>query len=400
MSYKERVPMTSADLTAQKSGPFIAAPGGRSRRWMNWLFADKGRMFWVLQIAGWLGFFILHVTSVSTFVAGRSADSLLYSVASSLIGFLTTSILARPIYRFARSQGPALLLIIALAATIFMAAAMSAMKVQIFINLFGDSWMDVRSERLGTTNYLLLILPDVQANLFLLGSWAGFYFGINYYLNLRNETERAVLAARLADQAQLKMLRYQLNPHFLFNTLNAISTLVLEQEGRQANAMISKLSAFLRYSLDSDPLQKTSLAEEVRALKLYLEIEETRFGERLNVKFDIDEEALDARVPSLILQPAIENAIKYAIAKMETDGEIAIIAKREGKMLRMEVCDNGPDAPDDPTELIRNAKTGVGLVNMRDRLAYLYQNRCAFELARLEPQGLCVRMKIPFETRG
>lgn len=391
--------MTTANLSAQKSGPFLTAPG-RSRRWMNWLFADKGRMFWVLQTAGWVGFFLLHVLSVSTFVAGRSSDSLLYSVASSLIGFLTTSILARPVYRFARRQGPVLLLLIALSSTILMALAMSAMKAQTFGILFGNAWMDMRGQAFGTTNYLLLIIPDVPVNLFLLGSWAGFYFGINYYLNLRNETERAVLAARLADQAQLKMLRYQLNPHFLFNTLNAISTLVLEQDGKQANKMLSELSAFLRYSLDSDPLQKTSLAEEIRALELYLEIEKTRFGDRLTVTFDVEEDALNAFVPSLILQPAIENAIKYAIAKIETGGEIRITAKHKGRNLCMEVCDNGPDAPEDPNELLRNAKTGVGLVNMRDRLVYLYQERSSFKLERGSPQGLCVQLTIPFETRG
>ncbi|MEO1242153.1 MAG: histidine kinase [Pseudomonadota bacterium] len=391
--------MTSVDLTAPETGPFIDG-GGRPRRWMNWLFADKGRMFWVLQIAGWVGFFFLHVLSVSTFVAGRSADSLLYSVASSLIGFLTTTILARPIYRFARRQGPALLLLIAITATILMAFAMSGMKAQTFGILFGNAWMDTRGAAFNTTNYLLLLVPDVPVNLFLLGSWAGFYFGVNYYLNLRNEMERAVLSARLADQAQLKMLRYQLNPHFLFNTLNAISTLVLEQDGKQANSMLTQLSAFLRYSLDSDPLQKTSLAEEVRALKLYLEIEKTRFADRLQVKFEIDDEAMDARVPSLILQPAIENAIKYAIAQMESGGVICITAKREGKMLCMEVCDNGPNAPEDPSEVLRQATTGVGLVNMRDRLLYLYQDRSEFRLKRLDPQGLCVGLRIPFETRG
>ncbi len=391
--------MTTANLATNKPGPFLTAPG-RFGSWMNWLFADKGRMFWILQIAGWLGFFILHVLSVSTFVAGRSSGALLYSVASSLIGFLTTSILARPIYHFARRQGPVMLLTIVITSTILMAAAMSAMKLQTFSLMFGYDWVDVRGSATGITNQLFLIVPDIPVNLFLLGSWAGFYFGINYYLKLRNETERAVLAARLADQAQLKMLRYQLNPHFLFNTLNAISTLVLEQDGKQANKMLSELSAFLRYSLDSDPLQMTSLAEEVRALKLYLEIEKTRFGDRLKVNFDIDEEALAARVPSLILQPAIENAIKYAIAKMESGGEITILAKRDGKMLRMDVCDNGPDAPEDPSELLRNTTTGVGLVNMRDRLAYLYQNKSKFKLERLEPHGLCVRLTIPFETRG
>jgi signal transduction histidine kinase len=399
MNRPEQVNMSSADIAAQQAGPFISTQG-RSREWMNWFFADKGRMFWILQIAGWMGFFALHILSVSTFVAGRSTDSLLYSVASSLIGFLTTSILARPIYRFARRQGPAVLLFLVLTSTILMAVAMSAMKAQTFGILFGNAWMDLRGASLGTTNYLLLIIPDLPVNLFLLGSWAGFYFGINYYLKLRNEMERALFSARLADQAQLKMLRYQLNPHFLFNTLNAISTLVLEQDGKQANKMLTELSSFLRYSLDSDPLQKTTLAEEVRALDLYLEIEKTRFGERLRVTFDIDEETKHAYVPSLILQPAIENAIKYAIAQMETGGEIRISAKREGGALVMKVCDNGPNAPEDPTALLRNVKTGVGLVNMRDRLNYLYQGRGEFSLSHVKPQGLCVGLRMPFETRG
>jgi signal transduction histidine kinase len=354
----------------------------------------------VLQVAGWLGFFILHVSSVSTFVAGRTPEALLYSLASSLVGFLTTSILARPIYHYARGQKAGFILLIALPSTILMAVAMAAMKTKIFSYIFGPEWLDTRNMPFGVGNQLLLLLPDIQANLFLLGSWAGFYFGINYYLNLRNEMERVVLSARLADQAQLKMLRYQLNPHFLFNTLNAISTLVLEQDGKQANKMISQLSAFLRYSLDSDPLLKTSLAEEVRALKLYLEIEKTRFAERLQLKFDVDEDVLDAKVPSLILQPAIENAIKYAIAQMEAGGEISVTAKRDGKSLQMQVCDNGPDAPENPADLLRDAKAGVGLVNMRDRLAYLYQDRCEFRLRRVDPQGLCVSIRIPFETSG
>ena len=396
--------MTSADIPASDakpygSGPFIAAPGS-PRRWMNWFFADKGRMFWVLQGISWPGFVIFHFFTVSSFVAGRNPDSLLYSVASSLIGFLTTSILARPIYRFARRQGPILLLAIVLTSTIFMAILMGVMKAQTFGILFGNAWMDFRGAVLGSSNFMFLIMPDMPANLMLLGSWAGFYFGVNYYLNLRNETQRALVSARLADQAQLKMLRYQLNPHFLFNTLNAISTLVLEKDGKGANAMLTQLSAFLRYSLDSDPLQKTSLAEEIRALQLYLKIEKTRFGDRLAVNFEVDEAALDARVPSLILQPAIENAIKYAIARMESGGVITVRARCEGRKLAMEVCDNGPDAPENPESLLNHESAGVGLINMRERLNYMYQDRSEFRLRRLEPQGLCICLRIPFETRS
>ena len=394
------VPMgTTVSDGKASGGPFIAPNEDhrRSRRAMNWLFADKKRMFWVLQTAGWLGFFLFHVAMVSSLVAGWSQLSVAYSLSMSLIGFLSTTIALRPLFRFARRQPPAIMLLLAMIGTLFLTVIMAAAKAEIFGYIFGDAMMLSRIEQLGTDNFFLRLRPDLPPNFFLLLSWGGFYFGINFYLTLRDETERALQSARLADQAQLKMLRYQLNPHFLFNTLNAISTLVITHDDKLANDMLTKLSAFLRYSLDSDPLQKTSLAEEVRAMQLYLDIETTRFGDRLEIVQDIDEAVLDARVPSLILQPAIENAIKYAIAKMENGGQIRITARREGEMLRMQVCDNGLNAPENPAALLAGAASGVGLVNMRDRLAHLYGSTQSFTLSRIDPDGLCVTMKIPLE---
>ncbi len=392
----DRTPMTAIDIHAAERGPFIAAES-RSRRAMNWFFAEKERLFWFLQISGWLGFFVFHVLAVSSLVAGWTPQSVAYSIAMSIVGLLTTSIVLRPIYRFARRQHPAALLVIAISTTAAATVAMSLAKLQTFILIFGEEWILNRGADLGSMNILMLIRPDLPPNFFLLMSWGGFYFGINYYLKLRDESERALMSARLADQAQLKMLRYQLNPHFLFNTLNAISTLVLEKDGKQANQMLTKLAAFLRYSLDSDPLQKTSLAEELRALQLYLDIEKTRFADRLKINVDIDEDVLDARVPSLIMQPAIENAIKYAIARMEHGGEIGIVARRDGDRLMLQVCDNGPAAPDNPEALLSDVNAGVGLVNMRERLAHLYGGRQSFSLERRDPQGLSVTMRIPLE---
>ena len=391
--------LKASKKSATRAAPLVAAPG-KSGEAINWFLADKERLFWSLQIAGWLGFLFLHIFSLAPLIGGWTSASIGFSIVSSLIGFLTTSILMRPIFRFARRQPPVVLITVTLLSTVVMALIMTIAKGQALRVFFGDNMFVTRSELLNTDNFLILILPDTPANLFLLLSWAGFYFGINYYLTLRNETERALFSAHLADQAQLKMLRYQLNPHFLFNTLNAISTLVLEKEGKAANDMLTRLSAFLRYSLDSDPLQKTTLAEELRALQLYLDIEQTRFCDRLEINFNIDPDTREAMVPSLILQPAIENAIKYAIAQMESGGRISIEAKKEGEMLRLQVCDNGPSAPENPQEILENAKTGVGLVNMRDRLVHLYGARQSFSLSRLEPDGLCVSMKLPFETRG
>jgi len=136
-------------------------------------------------------------------------------------------------------------------------------------------------------------------------------------------------ASALAQEAQVKMLRYQLNPHFLFNTLNAISTLILDGQGKVANQAIGRLSEFLRHTLDQDPMKKVTLRHEIEALNLYLGIEQLRFGDRLRLEYEIDEAALAGLVPSLILQPLVENSLKYAIAPREEGGRLRIIAQLE-----------------------------------------------------------------------
>ena len=166
------------------------------------------------------------------------------------------------------------------------------------------------------------------------------------------------------------MLRYQLNPHFLFNTLNAISTLVLINEADTANKMLSRLSDFLRYSLYKDPINKVPLQQEIYAANLYLEIEKVRFSERLTIDIDIAENTSQALVPSLILQPLVENAIKYAVASQTCGGTINIKASKFGHDLLIEVADNGPGMPID--DGLPKDSGGVGLVNTRERLAALY----------------------------
>ena len=138
------------------------------------------------------------------------------------------------------------------------------------------------------------------------------------------------------------MLRYQLNPHFLFNTLNAISTLILDNRNTVANSAVTGLSEFLRYTLDQDPMKKVTVAQEVDALNLYLEIEKLRFGNRLTIEFAIDANASMMLMPSLLLQPLIENAIKYAVSPREQGGKIRIGGHVTGGMLQLEVSDDGP----------------------------------------------------------
>src|SRR5438445_9257499 len=191
------------------------------------------------------------------------------------------------------------------------------------------------------------------------------------------------------------MLRYQLNPHFLFNTLNSISTLVLLRQAGGANALLVRLSFFLRYTLANEPTAKVTLAQEVETLKLYLEIEKMRFEDRLRPHFQIESETIGARLPSLLLQPLIENAIKYAVTPAENGADIWITAKPEGQAVRLEVADNGNG---EGAEISASPSTGVGLANIRDRLSQAYGGGHRFETRKNERGGFSVIIEIPFET--
>ncbi len=201
----------------------------------------------------------------------------------------------------------------------------------------------------------------------------------------------------MANEAQLRMLRYQLNPHFLFNTLNAISTLILDTKTEAANAMVSRLSHFLRYSLDKNPILKVDLEHEINTTQLYLEIEQVRFEDRLKVNFDVDDAAKHALVPSLVLQPLVENSIKYAVANRESGGEINVTARKQNGLLILSLEDDGPGIE------LENGKlpefTGVGIANTRERLAQLYNQAHTCEFLNAEPHGLRIEITIPFEIK-
>ncbi len=188
----------------------------------------------------------------------------------------------------------------------------------------------------------LEFFSNTMSSTYLLLCWTGIYFGIKYYESLQDQREATLRAVTLAQEAQLKMLRYQLNPHFLFNTLNAISTLILDNENRTANQAVMRLSEFLRYTLDQDPMKKVTLRQEIEAMNLYLTTEKLRFGDRLRLEFAVEERSLEALVPSLLLQPLIENAVKFAVSPSEQGGTIRVEGRARGVMLELAVADDGP----------------------------------------------------------
>ena len=233
---------------------------------------------------------------------------------------------------------------------------------------------------------------------FVIMAWSALYFGLKYYQLYQEVQKNALKSAAMAHEAQLKMLRYQLNPHFLFNTLNAISTLILEQATDDANRMVTRLSSFLRHSLDNDPMKLVTLDQEIRALKLYLDIEKVRFEDRLSLQLDIEGEASGALIPSLLLQPLVENAIKYGIARAEDGGTLKIAARVFAGDLLIELSDNGPGV-----ELVDGqipGANGVGLRNTRERLAELYGSQHAFRLSNTQPHGLTINIRLPYESRA
>ena len=348
------------------------------------LFRNRERLFWILNIAGWAAY------AVAAFVgalAHDKPDSYIEFVAvAALVGFLIT-IPMRYFYRRLWSKSPAVISIGTLVTSYALALGWVAFKNTLYV-----SWIETDWQIEGFTDYI----SGVMYSFYILLCWSGLYFGIKFYQQSQEQTKRALAATAAAHQAQLKMLRYQLNPHFLFNTLNAISTLILDRSNEMANLAVSRLSDFLRYTLDNDPMRRVTLGSELGAIDLYLEIEKVRFGERLIVEKEVETEAMNALVPSLILQPLIENAIKYAISPSEEGGTLRISAKVRNNMLLLKLTDNGPG-------LSNGGKTsgksgGVGLQNTRERLQQFYGDAQAITLAPNEPTGLLITINIPFET--
>jgi two-component system LytT family sensor kinase len=209
------------------------------------------------------------------------------------------------------------------------------------------------------------VLESALSWYFLFAAWAAFYVAMSYAKQLRAADRHASILSREAQEAQLRALRYQINPHFLFNTLNSLSSLILTQKTDVAERMLMNLSTFFRATLSADPTADVSLEEEIRLQRLYLDIEQIRFPDRLSVEIDVPPALAHARVPVLILQPIVENAVKYGVARARRPVTLRISAHEEAGLLHIKVKDDG-DAPALGDE---EEGTGVGLKNVCDRLA-------------------------------
>lgn len=354
-------------------------------------------LFWYWQAGFWLFFSGVHFITLTLWYSDPSLPYIVHTALQASVG-LILSLWMYPVYLKIWNKHPFIRIATVLVMVMALSFVWTLFRMESFIRITGEEH----------------IWPDLggwyHASIFIFLCWASMFHGVRYYQLLesehsevlkaeaetREEQIKRMKAQTVARDAQIKMLRYQLNPHFLCNTLNAINSLVEAGIDEKAQEMTVKLSRFLRYSLDNNPDTQVILAKEINALNLYLDIENTRFGERLQTDFQIEDSAQLALVPSLLLQPIIENSMKYAIAQNEEGGVIGIKAYVENYHLILELWDTGSGKAPDLCKIQKFNKSGVGLRNTEERLATLFPGAFRFELSITKEGGLKTTISIPY----
>jgi len=356
-------------------------------------------LFWALQICFWSFVSLISLVSLTLWYVQIDVEHLSHTFWQSVIGIA----LSMPLYWiFMKCWNAPIFtrVLFSIASVLLISFLWTVIRVELYISLVGT---DGHWDEFGGW---------IFSSIFIYFCWTGFFHGIRYYqllqfehkIMLKKEAEakseqlQRLSAQSVARDAKIKMLRYQLNPHFLCNTLNAINSLIEAELSEKAQKMTVQLSKFLRYSLDNNPDTKIALEFELIALNLYLEIEKTRFGERLKLNFQISEQAKSALIPSLLIQPIIENSMKHVIAQNEDGGTISLGAEVVSDMLVLTLSDTGSGESVDRNKVKGKASRGVGLRNIDERLKVLYTNNYIFNLNVMPAGGLETIIKIPFES--
>jgi two-component system LytT family sensor kinase len=343
-------------------------------------------LFWILQASGWgmFGLIVLGFMLVQEPLKPAIFDSCLLVVS----GFVLTSLYRYLYRRWRRLETP--LPVIALGIGVLGVIGVPLWyEPQILLTRLASashpSWVA------WVPNY-----DDIPAHAWLqwgtvLFGWSFLYFGINDWISLQSERRRAATAELSAQAARLRALQSQLQPHFLFNTLNSVSSLILDNRPATAVSMIAKLGELLRLSLQTSDTPQIPLEEEIAFLNYYLEIEKMRFSDRLQYRFDIAPEARRALVPTLLLQPLVENAVRHGILPLAKGGTVAVIARVEERRLKLRIEDNGKGlgtASEKPPY-------GFGLANVAQRLQELFGNQAVLVIGRSASGGIAIDIEVP-----
>ena len=349
--------------------------------------------FWLLHAGGWFAYGVAMTLSrlgIFPLPFMVVAKGLLMASGFGL------SLALRQAYRPLIRRGTPLLTLIVVAVVASYVVSMAWTAID---NLLAGPVYSAFGLRPPVYRSVLQLFNGTVYNAFTMLAWSVLYIGIRYYVALQAERERSLRAEAAAHRSQLEALRYQINPHFLFNSLNAVSTLVTERRNDEAARMLSRVSDFLRLTLTAPVRDEVALAEEIDYVRRYLEIERVRFGDRLRVEIDVAAGAWEAAVPAFVLQPLIENAVRHAIAPRESGGSITVEAARAGDVVRISIVDDGPGLGNGSNGTGGKGGNGagrIGLSNTRDRLRALYGDRGRLELANVSGGGTRATIEVPY----
>jgi len=345
-------------------------------------------LFWILQCCGWTAFGAAMFAWGLDFMSPR--DSLVNKCLLVATG-LTLTFLFRVLFRKVRRKSWSPIATIAGLLAISFSGALVWREIH---TLLFQAYYSLKANGSIFVRLVPIPLGTFLYDGFVLLAWSLLYLAINTWLELEAQRERAIKAEAMAHKARLRALQSQLEPHFLFNTLNAISTLVVEGQNADAARMIARLSDFLRLTLETTDTPEIPLADELEFVRRYLEIEQVRFGPSLRVTIDAEPEAMRGMVPALLLQPLVENAVKHGVLASERGGLVSITAGRNNGALRLCVADDGPGMPQN-----RKRDWGVGLSNTATRLRELYGDASRLSLdSSSEGGGLAVTIELPFRS--
>ena len=352
-------------------------------------------------LAFWAFYFIMNTLRMAAIDAPDQLGMLARRTAVSLIGIALTALMWQLLRRL-EGKSMRAMITAAFLASLPVSFAYAAVNYAAFyvVHPHESELAEMKKESMTDKQAVWHTVTDSALNwYFFIVAWAILYIALSYAGKVRLAERAAARYQAEAQTAQLRALRYQINPHFLFNTLNSLSSLVLRQRGDEAERMIMNLSHFFRTSLTTDPTEDVPLSDEIRMQRLYLDIEQIRFPERLQVVFDVPPNLEDAAVPGMLLQPLVENAIKYGVARSIRPVTITIRARAVDGSLELTVEDDGQALADAP--LLPSEKGhGVGLRNVCDRLAARFGEAAGCHYGARPEGGFRVSLSMPLRMHA
>lgn len=347
--------------------------------------ARGSRLYWLCQLGGWSAFFLLQIAPYWLDATGRMrlgplVESALVRIAIGLLATHILHIIIRHLRWLHLSGGK---LIVRLLLALISISALTVVAIVVSSRLFHDNMQRIADVYRFVVNWIGWMI--------LLTAWTSLYVTIYEFRQRRERKLRSLRLEMKVQQAQLRGLRAQINPHFLFNCLNDLREVIAENQER-AQLMVTQLSSLLRYSLQSNQSELVPLSDEVQAVKDYLALEKIRFEERLQVSWSVDD-ATARRVPPMLLQTLVENALKHGIARRTQGGQVEIQVRITGPDLLLEVTNSG--------ELARDpSPNAMGLKNAQEVLKLLYGDRASLTLQNIAPDRVRALARLPLADPG